>query len=696
MLDMKHFVRSLLALVFLLGATPAFGQDEPEPLNVFYGDLPDVETIYYVSLDGDDTSVGSEAAPFRTLRHAISQVRRGEAIVVRGGVYYETGTISFQNNGLPDQMITLTAYPGEVPIFDFSQAPQVSNQHGFRINVSFWHVIGLTVRYAGHNGIRMDGSYNILEQMTAYGNDDTGIHMAGSASNNLILNSDSFRNFNQTDRTSRLGNNADGFGAKFGSLGQNNRYFGCRAWENSDDGFDFWEAPNTIVVENSWAFGNGDASVFGNPPNFEGNGNGFKLGGNYVHTPHVVRHSVAFENFGASGNAKGFDFNNNSGAMTLEHNTAYNNGRNYWFPANPPAGGGQPVFLNNVDYISNQIPIIPPVAVEAGNSWQHPSSVTADDFLSLDTELAKGPRQTDGSLPDIPLLRPAPGSFLVDGGVAYGQPFYGSAPDMGAFPFVEGDLVDPWLDRGSSAVIANLRVFDMEAGASWALRNDVTIGSTVYGDADVELSATSGDLHVDGWIQTAFATSQKNYLFTTVEVTLSQPTMVLVAHSDEITTKPSWLSAFEQTDAQLVLNDGGEAHFMTIYRRQAEAGETVSLGRNSIDGIEGVPMYLAMVGRVTLVSSESLPLAGGVRLHQNFPNPFQGETTFSFTLDQPSHVTLRVFDITGREVATLADGRWQGGEHAIRWAPSSIASGVYFARMTADDVTETRRVVVIR
>jgi parallel beta-helix repeat protein len=693
---MRMLVVLFVAVVMALGVPDAVAQGEPEPLNVFNGAIPEAETIYYVSLEGDDDNAGTTDQPFRTLQHAIAQVRRGEVIVVRGGVYEESSTINFQNNGLPDQRITLTAYPGEVPIFDFAPMARVSNNHGFRINVSFWHIIGLTVRNAAHNGIRMDGSYNILEQMTAYGNHDTGIHMAGSASNNLILNSDSFRNFNyDTNRTPRVGNNADGFGAKFDNLGANNRYVGCRAWENSDDGFDFWRAPNTIVIENSWAFRNGDASVFGNPANFEGNGNGFKLGGDYVHTPHVVRRSVAFENFGANGNAKGFDNNNNHGAMTLEHNTAFNNGRNYWFPADPPSGAGQGVFLNNIDYVSNQIPLTQPSAVVAGNSWQVGPALTDDDFQSLDATGADGPRQPDGSLPELDFLRPAPDSWLVNGGVAYGKPFRGTSPDIGAFEAAPGDMVDPWLDLGASGAIAALRVYDIEAGGEWSIEGTPTLGTLAYGDSDATLAGISGDVAVDRWIRTTAATSRKNYLFTAAAVTVSEPTMVLVAHADAVTNKPSWLGDFEPTDATVVVSMDGTDHTMTIHRLWVDAGETVELGRNTIDGAD-VPMYLAMVGTVTLTSVEMPTVAAGFKLHGNYPNPFHDETTFTFSLERPGDVSVSIYDVTGREVGSISKTGLVSGDHALRWQAGGLSSGVYFVRMTVGGSSQTQRIILAR
>jgi hypothetical protein len=687
-----------LVLLLLVGAQTSPAQTEPPPLNVFHGTIPQADRIYFVATDGDNANPGTEAEPWATLPHAVSQVRRGEVIVVRGGVYHHNQTISIQSpSGFTGQMITLTAYPGEVPIFDFSTQPNARNYHGIRLNANFWHVIGITVRNASHNGIRMDGSHNILEQVTAYGNYDTGIHMAGGASHNLIKNSDSFHNFNYGRDGERIGNNADGFGAKFDALGPGNRFYGCRAWENSDDGYDFWRAPHTIVVENSWAFGNGDASVFGNPAGFDGGGNGFKLGGDHVHTPHVVRRSMAFDNFGVSGNAKGFDFNNNWGAMTLEHNTAFNNGRNYWFASDPP-DGRQHVFLNNLSFAAANNPVfIGPRAVEAGNSWQLGTPVTADMFVSLDTSPARGPRQPDGSLPEIGLLRPVPESVLVDGGVAYGEPFYGSAPDIGAIEYEQGELVEPWIDLGTSDLIAGLRVYDMETGGHWSIREDLEAGTAAYGDSDVTIASVSDHVRVDEWIQTAWGTGPKNYLFTVATLEVASGTSLLVAHADAVANKPEWLNAFEVTDARITLDANGQQHTLTIYRRDLVAGATVSLGRNTAQADPAVPMYLVMLGAVGSVSVDDLPpVAEGAVLHPNYPNPFVSSTTVAYTLAEAAHVTLKVFDLTGREVAELANGHYHAGAHSVVWAPDHLASGVYVVRLTAGNVVETRRIVIAR
>lgn len=691
--------RLLYLTILLLGTLQATAQDEPPPLNVFNGELPQVENVYFVAVDGDDDHVGDEANPFATLERAIGEVRRGDAIVIRGGVYMYDRTITIQTpSGFTDEMITLAAYPGEVPVFDFSLQPKERNLHGIRLNANFWHVIGITVRNASHNGIRIDGSFNILDQITAYGNHDSGIHMAGGASYNLIRNSDSFHNFNyDTNRTPRVGNNADGFSAKFESLGPGNRFVGCRAWENSDDGFDLWMAPNTIVIENSWAFGNGDAAALGyEGDDFEGNGNGFKLGGNFVHTPHIVRRSMAFDNFGSGGNAKGFDHNNNWGAMTLEHNTAYNNGRNFIFPG--PTPEGQSVFINNLSVApKNTHTQLFPGGVEAGNSWQNEEEVVETLFLSVDTETAKRPRQADGSLPDIDLLKLVPESFLVDGGVAFGQPFYGTAPDVGAQPFVSGALVDPWIEHGTSGPIDELRIFDLTSGAAWQPGEAFETGADAYADAETRIESVSSEMEVEFWIRTASGTRNKNYLFPVADFVMMRDATVLIAHADAIEDKPEWLDAYTRTSARVVLTSSGTLYPMTVYAREVKAGDTVAVGRNRKDSAEDAPMYLIMLGLADAVSAEpSQVITDGVRLHPNYPNPFSGSTTVAYELRRPGDVAVSVYDAVGRKVKRLAEGMQTAGRHEISWVPRTLPSGVYHLRIVTEEGAQSRSMVLAR
>ena len=83
-------------------------------------------------------------------------------------------------------------------------------------------------------------------------------------------------------------------------------------------------------------------------------------------------------------------------------------------------------------------------------------------------------------------------------------------------------------------------------------------------------------------------------------------------------------------------------------------------------------------------------------LASNYPNPFSSSTTFSFTLSQPEFVQLSIYDILGRHVATLADGRYSARQHTVSWEAASHASGVYVARMQVGSNVQSLRMLLVR
>jgi hypothetical protein len=371
----------------------------------------------YVSPTGDDNNPGTIELPYRTLTKAVSVSGPDTLIYMRGGVFNDSTTHMLNKTGLPDQYIKVWAYPGETPIIDFSNQPVSTSSRGIRITHNYWHLKGLVIRNAKDNGIHIQSYYNIVENCVLYDNNDTGIQISNGGSYNLILNCDSFRNNDPLTN----GENADGFAAKLG-IGPGNVFRGCRAWNNSDDGFDMYEAADTVFVDECWAFRNG-YNIWGFP-NFAGDGNGFKLGGNFYADPHKIIRSVAFDNPN-----KGFDQNNNTAGITLYNNTAWGNGsRNFSFPTQPTTGNH--ILKNNISF-EGQI-LITGNSIQEANSWQG-FTVTSADFRNLDSTLAILPRDTAGNLPYVNLLRLAAGSALIDTGVYVGLPYNDSAPDLGAF-----------------------------------------------------------------------------------------------------------------------------------------------------------------------------------------------------------------------------------------------------------------------
>jgi hypothetical protein len=99
-------------------------------------------------------------------------------------------------------------------------------------------------------------------------------------------------------------------------------------------------------------------------------------------------------------------------------------------------------------------------------------------------------------------------------------------------------------------------------------------------------------------------------------------------------------------------------------------------------------------------------LPGEFSLGQNFPNPFNPTTTITYRIagtgtDAPgkagaSEVSLRVYDLLGREVAVLVDEAQAPGEYAVRFDGSKLSSGVYYYHLTAGEFGETRRMLLVR
>jgi hypothetical protein len=88
-------------------------------------------------------------------------------------------------------------------------------------------------------------------------------------------------------------------------------------------------------------------------------------------------------------------------------------------------------------------------------------------------------------------------------------------------------------------------------------------------------------------------------------------------------------------------------------------------------------------------------------LRQNYPNPGRSETQISFDLPRATHVSLRVYDLSGRLVATLADETMSPGAHAVSWngrddAGVHVGSGIYFYRLEAGRQVQTKRMVILR
>ena len=83
-------------------------------------------------------------------------------------------------------------------------------------------------------------------------------------------------------------------------------------------------------------------------------------------------------------------------------------------------------------------------------------------------------------------------------------------------------------------------------------------------------------------------------------------------------------------------------------------------------------------------------------LEANFPNPFNPSTGINYQLPMNGHVTLKVYDVLGREVATLVDGKQNAGYYRVNFNGSNLSSGIYFYRLTAGNYSSVKKMVMVK
>jgi hypothetical protein len=429
-------------------------------------------SVYYVAPNGNDENPGTKEHAFLTIQKAQAFLSPGDTAYVRGGIYQmnesqiasysriQAYVILLNKSGTESKRINYWAYPGEKPVFDFSNVkPTNYRVHAFEITGSWLHIKGLevtgvqvTITNVNTQSICFSndgGSNNIYEQLSMHDGQGIGFFLT-NGSNNLILNCDAYRNYDYTSQAGggRNGGNVDGFGNHPNKGSVNNIFRGCRAWFNSDDGYDCINAFESTVFENCWSFYNGYSVGFIS----RGDGNGFKAGGYGARPfnllPTVIPRNVIRNCLAVMNKANGFYSNHHLEGSIWYNNTAYKNGINFNM-LNRKAKTEADYLTDGPGYnhvLKNNISFFPRSAandivncdatrctVDHNSFLNNDIVVTEKDFISLDTALLTAPRQPDGSLPTIDFMRPKSNSKLIDKGVNVGQKYKGKAPDIGYF-----------------------------------------------------------------------------------------------------------------------------------------------------------------------------------------------------------------------------------------------------------------------
>lgn len=280
----------------------------------------------YISPNGKSDATGTKQNPM-DIYSAVKNAAPGQRLLLMEGTYKLDHTLTIERgiDGTADKKIYMIADPEAAsrPVLDFQRKCA-----GMVMAGDYWYYQGFDVTNSsnGQKGIQVSGSYNVLDNLYAYRNGNTGIQISRYKgtdewedwpSNNLILNCTSYLNADAGYE------DADGFAAKL-TIADGNVFDGCIAAYNADDGWDLFAKVESgpigkVVIRNSVAFKNGYVIDGDGNDVSAGNGNGFKMGGSSISGYHTLENSVAFAN-----KAKGID-SNSCPDIQIYNSTSYNN-----------------------------------------------------------------------------------------------------------------------------------------------------------------------------------------------------------------------------------------------------------------------------------------------------------------------------------------------------------------------------------
>jgi len=407
-------------------------------------------TIYYISPTGNDkTGNGSIGNPWFSLEKAFYTLNPGDTCYIRGGVYYYD-KVQYHHtihDGKPNAHIYYINYPGEKPIFDFSKhiAPSVGSEvRGIYLYQSqYLEFEGITIRHLWQrlDNVNCFGFAGLASNYIKFTN-CTAFDISGGAFNFhnidslMIYNCDAYNCRDTLSADTFSGNGGSGFSIKSDNeTTQLYAYvYGCRAWDCSDQGFSSTnEGP--VIYENCWSFRNGYAFPDAPYPI----GQGWKFG--FEDTEYAERRIINC--VAAYNKESGFNTNGVYRSFKAEwyNNTSYHNGSGFYIYNTTSSDRNEllRVYRNNIAYANSDRPValaLNAIYTHDHNSWDIPITLTDNDFVSLDSTGISGPRKPDGSLPDLNgFLKLKAGSEAIDAGVDVGLPYFGKAPDLGAYEY---------------------------------------------------------------------------------------------------------------------------------------------------------------------------------------------------------------------------------------------------------------------
>ncbi len=624
-------------------------------------------TTYYVSPSGSDSNPGTSIdKPFASWQKLSSVLKPGDIAYIRGGTYRTPKAIGkgyypvdWRNlNGTSSAHITVSAYPGEYPVLNLDNIVESVFMMGFYLgNCSYIDFKGLRItglRQSTNPVQSLDGwRVDMCNQIT-FTNCEVD-HMQGpgwripqstpKSSVFTFTNCDSHDNGDPLSTGGGVYGNADGFDANGGTV----TYIGCRAWWNSDDGFDTYYNDAQVTYTNCWSFWNGFKPGTFTDPGGQADGDGFKWGSTSsdLRTTHLrtFTNCVAFQN-------KSWGFNQNAARCVawFYNNTSYQNGFKNTTHGSGTGGGWATgynlspavavVLKNNISYSDPTAESNLSGLIQDHNTWNN-LAASNSSFASLDTSGVTKRRQSDGSLPSLQFLHLSSSSNLINAGASIvNLLFSGSAPDLGAFEYSSSTIAPP----ANQSPIA-------KAGSAQTIvlpTNTASLKGTSSYDPDGTISAYK-------WSK------------------ISGPSSGMVSNSTLVTATAKYLVQGTYKFQLIVTDNKGATGTSTVTITVNSSGSSTTHSTNTAE----------VVDEINMTEKPSLVI---------YPNPVRDNFVLQINNNQTGKMNVQVVNQAGAIIRSYLFSKDQV-VNQVTVPVNGLSAGIYFVHVQIGTWSDQRKIV---
>ncbi|MCL2182729.1 MAG: pectate lyase [Chitinispirillia bacterium] len=250
---------------------------------------------------------------------------------------------------------------------------------------------------------------------------------------------------------------------------------------------------------------------------------------------------------------------------------------------------------------------------------------------------------------------------------------------------------------GSGTFVDSVTVFDLLNAPAWSIKQNFSSGAKAFGDREFTTGPVPSNLQGAEWISTSMA-SRTLAAEAVVRFKMKKSGIVHLLYEDRVTAKPAWVaeSGFTATKQTITVYESESLpRYFTVYIKKTAAGDTITMGANSGDGMTSCMMYFMAFTEDQTSSVFSRVQAANHSL--KISNAGKGGViNVNYSIADRSPVRLDLFDIRGNRVRTLINTTKNAGAYSENIRINGLAAGAYVVKLNAGPQILRERVLIAK